>query len=565
MRDGALLFADVYRPAAPGRYPTLLQRTPYDKAALTTLSSFVLRATTAGYAVVCQDVRGRFTSEGEFATFVHEREDGEDTLEWLVHQAWCDGNVGMFGQSYVGLTQWQAALSRHPALKAIVPTVTADNYHDGWAYQGGAFELGFNYSWTISNLILNTLHRRQAEDPSVAEDYQRTLDEIDATTEGFARLPLTGHPLLAKYAPYYDTWLAHPTYDDFWTEIDVSRGHSLVGIPALNIGGWYDIFLKGTIANFTGMRANAATPAARATQRLLIGPWNHSGMRAGNPIGTIDFGVRSTGAELDVDGMHLAWFDRWLRGVDNGIDDEPPVRVFVMGANRWRTALTWPLPGTDWQEWYFHSEGRANSLSGDGVLSRDAPRGEPPDSYIYNPRNPTPTVGGGLCCSHVFSYGGAFDQRGVEARDDVLVYTSAVLTDPVEVTGPIKVLLHAASSAVDTDFCAKLVDVAPCGCARNLNDGIIRARYRNSMSQPELITPGAITAYEIDLIATSNVFLPGHRIRLEIASANYPRFDRNPNTGALPGSGTELLSAMQTIFHSDDYQSRIILPIVPLD
>ena len=276
MRDGTLLFADVYRPAAPGRYPTLLQRTPYDKAALLTLSSFVLRATSVGYAVVWQDVRGRFASEGEFTPFVHEREDGEDTLEWLVSQPWCDGNVGMFGQSYLGLTQWQAALSRHPALNAIAPTVTADNYHDGWTYQGGAFELSFNYSWTISNLIPNTINRREVDDASAAEDYQRALDEVDAMTEGFARLPQAGQPLLAKYAPYYDDWLAHPTYDDFWMGLDVSRGHARVSVPALNIGGWYDIFLKGTIGNFTGMRANGATPSARAAQRLLIGPWNHA-------------------------------------------------------------------------------------------------------------------------------------------------------------------------------------------------------------------------------------------------------------------------------------------------
>ncbi|MBV9582132.1 MAG: CocE/NonD family hydrolase, partial [Chloroflexi bacterium] len=350
-----------------------------------------------------------------------------------------------------------------------------------------------------------------------------------------------------------------------WSGLDVSRGYARMSVPAFNIGGWHDIFLKGTLGNFTGMRANAATPAARSAQRLLIGPWNHTGMRGGNPIGDVDYGARSTGAEIDVDGLHLAWFDHWLRGVDTGIDAEPPVRIFVMGANRWRTSPTWPLPATDWQAWYLHSAGRANSLNGDGVLTREPPRDEPPDTYVYSPRNPTPTMGGGLCCNHVFSYGGAFDQRSVEAREDVLVYSSAELTQPVEVTGPLKVVLYAASSATDTDFTAKLVDVAPCGCARNLNDGILRARYRTSMSRPELLTPGAIIRYAIDLIATSNVFLPGHRLRVEIASANYPRFDRNPNTGELPGTGTQMISAMQTVFHSDTYASHIVLPVVPSD
>lgn len=563
MRDGTTLRADVYRPAGNGRHPALLQRTPYDKSAPSTLIAFILRAASAGYAVVSQDVRGRFASDGEFFTFVSERQDGYDTLAWLTSQPWCDGTVGMFSQSYVGMTQWQTALSGHPALKAIVPVVTADNYHHGWAYQGGAFELSFNFSWTLSNLVLNTIKRRQETDPSAVEDYEAVLSAVDDMTKEFNRLPLAGHPLLAKYAPYYDDWLAHPTYDELWENLDVSRGHERLTVPALNIGGWHDIFLKGTIGNFTGMRAKAATPEARAGQRLLIGPWNHGGMRAGNPIGAIDFGMRSAGAEIDVDGLHLRWFDRWLKGIDNGVDAQPPVRIFVMGANQWRSEQEWPLARTEWQDWYLHSDGRANSLNGDGTLSREAPASEPPDSYVYNPRNPTPTMGGGLCCNHVFSHGGAFDQRGVEAREDVLVYTSPPLAEPLEVTGPVTVILYAASSAPDTDFTAKLVDVEPCGFARNLCDGIIRARYRTSMREGTLLTPGEVYAYEIDLVATSNLFKVGHRIRVEIASANFPRFDRNPNTGELPGRSTEMVSALQTVLHAAEHASRIVLPVIP--
>jgi putative CocE/NonD family hydrolase len=330
----------------------------------------------------------------------------------------------------------------------------------------------------------------------------------------------------------------------------------------LNIGGWYDIFLKGTIGNYVGMRARAATSEARDAQRLVLGPWNHGGMRTGNPIGAVDFGVRSTGDAIDIDGIHLRWFDRWLRGVEGG-DDEPPVRIFVMGANTWRAEQEWPLARTDWQDWYLHSGGRANSLRGDGALTRQAPAGEAPDSYVYNPRNPTPTMGGGLCCNHVFSYGGAFDQRAVEAREDVLVYTSPELSEPVEVTGPVRMVLYVTSSAVDTDFTAKLVDVSPCGFARNLTDGIQRARYRGSARHAEMLTPGEVTELEIDLVATSNAFLPGHRIRVEIASSNYPRFDRNPNTGELPGRGAELVSALQTVLHSAEYRSRIVLPVIP--
>ncbi|HLI51975.1 MAG TPA: CocE/NonD family hydrolase, partial [Thermomicrobiaceae bacterium] len=388
----------------------------------------------------------------------------------------------------------------------------------------------------------------------------------DDMTAQFAKLPLSGLPVFADDATYYDEWLRHPSYDDFWAGLDVRQGYERLSLPALNMGGWYDIFIKGTLGNYTGMRTRAATGEARRRQHLLIGPWNHEGMRAGNPIGAIDFGRRSTGGELDVDGMHLRWYDRWLKEIDNGVEDEPPVRIFVMGsgAGHWRTAADWPLPETEYQSWYFHSDGRANTLTGDGSLSLDMAASEPPDSYVYNPRNPVPSMGGGLCCNAVYSQGGAYDQRSVEAREDVLVYSSAVLAEPLEVVGPVKVILYAASSAVDTDFTAKLVDVEPCGLARNLTDSIIRARYRNSMSEPELLTPGEVVAYEIDLIGTANLFQKGHRIRVEISSSNFPRFDRNLNTGEDQATGTEMVSALQTVLHSSECPSRIVLPVVPL-
>ncbi len=562
MRDGVSLYADVYRPAGTGPFPTLLQRTPYDKS-VTNMFQLILRALERGYAVVLNDVRGRFASEGDFMAFVNERNDGYDVLEWLTNQSWCDGNVGMFSQSYVGLTQWQAALSGHPALKAIVPVVTADDYHDGWVYQGGAFELSFNLSWTWSNLAVNTILRRKQDDPNAAEEYEQLVRMIDGMEEEFRKIPLKHSELISKYAPYYDQWVDHPAYDDLWASLDVSKGHERLTIPAMNVGGWHDIFLKGTIGNFTGMRANAATADARAAQRLLLGPWNHSGMRTGNPIGSVDFGVHSTGGDLDVDGMHLRWYDHWLRGMDNGVESDKPVKVFVMGAKRWREADAWPLPNTDWQNWFFHSEGSANSLNGNGSLSRDSANSEPPDSYVYNPLNPVPTRGGGLCCNAVFSQGGSYDQRDVEARSDVLVYTSAPLEREQEVTGPLKVVLYASSSATDTDFTAKLVDVHPCGMARNLNDGILRARYRNSMSEPEMLTPGEVTRFEVDLVATSNAFQPGHRIRVEISSSNFPRFDRNPNTGEQPGRSDKVVSALQTVHHSAEYPSHIVLPVIP--
>lgn len=555
MRDGVTLYADVYRPSGPGPFPAILERTPYNKGNVG-WGPLILRAVAAGYVFVTQDVRGRFESEGEFVPFFSERNDGYDTLEWLVGQPWCDGNIGMIGSSYVGLTQWQAALSGHPALKAIAPNVTGDNYHDCWAYQGGAFELSFNLSWTVSVLMVDAVLRQVRAGKASAEDYQALLDAVEDLEDGFQRLPLEIDPTVAKFAPWYQEWVDHPAYDSYWEAIDVSKGHSALSIPALNMGGWYDIFLKGTIGNFTGV-------SAREGQRLILGPWNHGGMRQGNPIGSYNFGTRSTGAEIDINGVMLRWYDHWLRGIDNGVDQDQPVRLFVMGTNEWRSEDAWPLARTDWQDWFLHSGGRANSLHGDGSLSQETPASEPPDSYVYNPLNPTPTLGGGLCCNAVFSEGGAYDQRPVESREDVLVYTTPPLDQSLEVTGPVKVILYASSSAPDTDFTAKLVDVAPCGYARNLTDGIIRARYRTSMSEPSLLTPDEVTAYEIDLVATSNVFLKGHRLRVEIASSNFPRFDRNPNTGELPGRSTEMVSAFQQVFHTAEYPSRIVLPVIP--
>lgn len=558
LRDGVRLATDVYRPAGPGRFPTLLQRTPYKKEQITE-TNLILRALEAGYAVVVQDVRGRFASEGKFHCFVNERQDGYDMLEWLTAQPWCDGNVGMFGQSYVGLTQWQAAMTGHPALKAIVPVVTAADYHADWAYQGGAFELSFNLSWTLANLMLDTITRREG---GKGPAYHTTLQRIDDMWEQFEVLPLADHPLVREYAPYYQEWLAHPAYDDFWQNLDVSTAYERMTVPAFNIGGWYDIFLGGTIQNFTGMRAQSPNGEH---QRLLIGPWHHTSMRVGNPVGEIDFGVGSTGAEYEVESLRMRWYDRWLRGEDNGVEDEPAVRVFTMGANRWTTAEEWPLPQTDWQRWFLHSAGKANSRRGDGSLSREAPGSEPPDNYASNPRNPVPTQGGGLCCHPVYSQGGAYDQREVEAREDVLVYSSPPLERAVEVTGPIMAVLYVSSSAPDCDFTAKLVDACPCGQATNLTDGILRARYRNSMRASELLPPGEVVKLEVDLFATSNVFQTGHQIRVEIASSNFPRFDRNPQTGELPESdrATELRTALQSVHHSAEYPSHILLPVIP--
>ncbi len=567
MRDGATLYADVFRPDAAGRFPALITRTPYDKTspANRTGTLDVVRAAMNGYAAVVQDVRGRYASDGDFYTFVNEINDGYDSIEWLASQPWCTGKVGTFGISYVGATQWLAAKSKPPSLAAIAPGFTAHDYHEGWTWQGGAFELGFNLSWAIGALSSANWGKISAQLGLGADDLSKLIAAKDSLCGGFSHLPLSDMPHLKDgLAPYYYDWIAHPEYDDYWKNVCIQESHSDIAIPAFNVGGWYDIFLGGTISNYTGMRANGASHAARSGQRLLIGPWIHSGAPL-NVSGEYNFGARSAAAAIDLAGAFLRYYDHHLKGEDNGVPDEKPVRIFVMGINEWRYEDAWPLDRAQPTPYYLHSGGRANTLNGDGALAPEAPADEPTDSYLYNPANPVPTSGGGLCCDPAFMAPGAYDQRPIETRPDVLVYSTPPMERDTEVTGPISVTLYASTSARDTDFTAKLVDVEPCGYARNLTDGIIRARYRTPRQTAAFVNPGDVYEYSIDLWATANVFKKGHRIRLEISSSNFPRFDRNMNTGEPIGSDSAFLPALQTIHHSAAHPSHITLPIVPRD
>ncbi len=389
------------------------------------------------------------------------------------------------------------------------------------------------------------------------------VSAVDSMCGPFERLPLRGQPLLQEHriADYYEDWLAHPEDDEYWQQWNIEARHRDIGVPALNIGGWYDIFLRGTLRNYLGMRQHGATEEAR-TQRLVIGPWMH-GLLFPNINGELDFGVLSQGIAIDLDGILLRWFDRWLKGVANALDGDAPVKLFVMGENRWRDEREWPLARARETRFHLRSGGRANGLGGDGRLAMEAPGEEPADVFLYDPRSPVPTRGGPLCCWQAAVAAGAYDQRPVEERADVLVYTTPPLEAPMEVTGPIVVKLWAATSALDTDFTAKLVDVEPSGYARNLTDGIIRARYRESTSRASFVEPGRAYEYTIDLCATSNVFKAGHRIRLEISSSNFPRFDRNPNTGRPFDADTELRPAVQTVLHDAAHPSHVLLPIVP--
>jgi len=551
MRDGVVLRADVYRPDAPGKFPVLLQRTPYNRSASPDFpQEFDFRAAARGYVVIIQDSRGRYGSEGEWYPFKYDAQDGYDTIEWAAALPYSNGKVGMFGGSGEGISQMQAAIAQPPHLAGLFPFITASNYHDGWTYQGGAFELWFSQNW-VSGLMLDTLSRRALKKA--------------APNDFFTGLPVSNYPpvdrsVLEDLAPYYVDWLEHPSYDDYWKRWSVEENYLKINVPAFHLGNWYDIFLAGTLRNYIGMKNNGGSEAARKGQRLLVLVGTH--ISGGRKIGDVDFGPEALNAPRMYD-LVLRWYDWLLKGIDNGIDREKPVKYFVMGRNLWQEADTWPPANTVETRYYLHSNGSANSLSGDGLISTQLPENEKSDRFVYDPADPVSTRGGNLCCDAQHFPPGPFDQRAIEARPDVLVYTTPPLPNDVEVTGQVTLDLYVSSSAIDTDFTGKLVDVAPDGLAHNVADGILRARYRNSPEQAEFMTPGNVYRLRVDLWSTSNVFKAGHRIRVEISSSNFPRFDRNLNTGENPGLGTRMVKATNTIYHDQEHPSAIILPVVP--
>jgi putative CocE/NonD family hydrolase len=561
MRDGTLTYADIFRPDTDNRVPAILSRTPYSKESLLnhTLTIDAFRAAEHGFAVVFQDTRGRWASQGEFYPFRDEITDGYDSVEWLAAQPWCSGPVGMTGGSYIGATQWLAALAQPPHLKAIVPIITSAEYYEGWMYQGGAFQLGAMLFWAAIHLATDTARRK-----GMMDEMTRLLLAGDTLATYFQQMPLKTLPLLkdTHLADYYFDWLDHETNDDYWQAIAINRNYTKVQVPAYNIGGWYDLFLSGTLENFARMRREAGTEAARAGTRLLIGPWSH-GVFSGT-FSEASFGAFSGQEAIDHTGLQLRFFDYHLAGKPNGRAEEPPVRLFIMGANVWRGEQEWPLARTQFTPWYLHSDGHASSIG--GGLSPIGPADEPADVYLYNPHDPAPTIGGPtfLPGLDIGVNAGPRTQRSVEVRPDVLTFTSDALQQPLEVIGPLTAVLYAATSARDTDFVVRLCDVYPDGRSYLLAEGIIRARYRNGTDHAEPIKAGEITEYRIDLVATGNVFLAGHSIRVVVTSSSFPRFDRNPNTGHCLGedSVADMVPAVQTIYHDSNYPSHVILPII---
>jgi putative CocE/NonD family hydrolase len=536
---------------------------PYDKGFALVVQGGLdpARAVAAGYAVMVQDVRGRYASEGAFEPFVSEAADGAATIAWLAEQPFCDGRVATYGGSYVGATQLLAATQRPPALRAMLPHVTSADYFDGWMTEGGAFQLGLALNWARS-LAAGELARRRDAGEDVAELEERLDAEIADPESAYRRLPICDQPVLAELAPYYLRWLEHPARDAYWRERAARERLGGVSVPALHLAGWHDVFLEGGLAAYAAMGGAAQGSeggvavqggTSGAPQRLVIGPWAHAGW--GDAVGEVIYGPEASRYALDPTDLHLSYFDSILRAPD---PEAPPVRIFVMGADRWRDEEAWPLA---------RARSRALHLRADGALTWAPPEpGEAPREYVHDPADPVPTTGGRtLMPGHEASIAlGARDQRAVEERPDVLVYTSPPLERAVEVTGTVRLVLHAASSALDTDWTAKLVDVHPDGRALGVCDGILRARYRDGLDRERLLEPGGPERFDVTVGSTSMVFRRGHRIRLEVASSNFPRFDRNAGTGGVNAHAAagDLRTARQHVFGDAARPSHLDLPIV---
>ena len=600
MRDGIRLATDIYRPARgvkplPGPFPVILERTPYGKAQASrsevTLSRTkpYSRSDVAeyfvrhGYVVVYQDCRGRFGSEGAFTKYLDDGHDGYDCVEWIGRQDWCNGRIGMMGLSYAAHTQAAAACLNPPGLACLfMDSGGFSNAYQGGIRQGGAFELK-QATWAYKNA---------SDSPEAADPKVLAALRAEDVRDWFTRMPWrAGHSPVTWVKEYEDYLLEqwqHGEFDDFWKQVGIyAEGFydQFSDAPMVHMSSWYDAYPRTATDNYVGLKARKKSPV-----RLLMGPWTH-GNRSQRVFGDVDFGEDAPldgNVAEDHRALRLRWFDRWLRDVDNGVDREPAVRLFVMGGGsgrrtedgkldhggRWRNEADWPLPDTRFTEYYLHA---------DGGFRTDRPTADDASlAYDYDPRNPVPTIGGTLTSGEPVMVGGAFDQREdprffgckppylpLASRPDVLVFETAPLEEDVEVTGPIVVRLWIASTCPDTDFTMKLIDVYPAsddwprGFAMNITDGIMRCRYRDSWEAPSPMAPGEVYEIAVEPFPTSNLFKAGHRIRLDISSSNFPHFDANPNTGEPEGASRRTRVATNTVFMDSARPSHVLLPVIP--
>jgi uncharacterized protein len=552
MRDGTILRAVIYRPAASGRFPVLVERVAYDLGPrLRTYGPYYAER---GYVVVGQNVRGAYASAGKLVPFRDDgwgaNQDGYDTVEWAAAQPWSNAHVGMLDGSYSGFTQYCVAPTRPPHLRALSPREAGGDVYADWVFRGGAHQLHFTRSWTMQTCRGWLSHPGAPGTAAQGEHLERALAE--GLDRWLGHLPLRACPPLEDLplVDWYFDHLGHPDDGPDWQAMNLATRYVEVDVPILHIGGWFDFFLGGTLRAFQGLQAHARTEAARRAQRLVIGPWVHGPAgTAQQQAGEVDFGPE---AILDLHAHRLEWYDYWLKGLANGALDTPPVRAFLMGANRWLDFDSWPPSAVTYRPLFIH-QGSVGSLQG-GRLSFEAPdSAERPDSFTYDPREPVPSL-------IMYPQLGPKDHQPVEHR--VLAYTSDVLQADLAVAGPVTAVLHASSSALDTDWVVRLCDVWPDGRTLSVCDGILRARYRNSLEQPSLLTPGDVYQFQVDLWSTAQVFKVGHRIRVHVTSSDFPRYDRNLNTGGPFGTETDSVVATNTVFHDAVRPSHVLLPVL---
>lgn len=536
MRDGIELSADIYRPDSEGKFPVILSRTPYNKNGQRALE-FGRYFASHGYIYIEMDVRGRGDSDGIFIPYINDGLDGYDSIEWCATQEWSSGKVGTIGGSYLSKIQWLTAILQPPHLTTMIVMVTPS---DPFVEFPTGLPIPISISWYHA----------------IAGRVMQNMEAVDWAKIHY-HLPLYRMDEAAgRLNPRWKELIEHSKLDEWWEPLRYQNKFDKVRVPILHISGWYDDEQIGTPLNFIGMTTEGATEEIKRNQKLLMGPWPHGLLRAKTKLGEIDFGPSSL---IDFKAYFLKWFDYWLKNIDNGIMKEKPVKLFLMGDNIWIEEDSYPLPNTKWTKYYLHSKGKANSLYGDGKLIREEPKNEPFDAYTYDPNNPVPFI----TEPSFAQIGGPDDYRPVERRDDVLVYSTDPLNEDLIACGPIKMILYASSSAPDTDFTAKLLDVWENGFTQRLTDGMVRARFRQGMDKPSLIIPNRIYSYEIDLWNTCQTFKKNHQIRIEVSSSAFPKYDRNPNTGEELGKTTQLQTANQKIYHSATYPSHIILPIIP--
>ena len=554
VRDGTALRADVYRPREPGSFPVLLMRTPYGKTHAQSNSGYAHPSWYAaqGYVVVIQDCRGRWASDGEFVPYLTEAEDGYDAIEWAARLPGADGRVGMFGYSYPGLVQLLAGALRPPSLVTIAPGFTTGQAYEGWTYRQGAMCLAWLASWAL--FLATDTARREGDEAR----YRRLAAELLAVQSSFWTLPLSSLSPLdeAGYPSYFFDWIEHPTHDDYWRRFSPDQDYAALALPALHFTGWYDAFLNGTVRNYAGMGA-----AGGHEQRLVIWPWPHE------PWEPVWGGEGDTAGFRGADDVHLEWFDRQLKGT--GAAPAAPVRAFILH-DRWRDFPAWPPPGTTNVDYHLRSGGRANSAQGDGRLTTERPAvDERCDTFTYDPELPIVSAGGHACCEASVSPVGPECQCGVEATKGILVYTSAPLADELWLAGEATATIHAATNARDTDFAVRLCAVDTEGCSRNLQEGIVRARFREGSERTVELEPGRVYEYTIELGHVGIRLPAGYRLRVDVTSSDFPQWDRNLNTGGNPGrdGGTAAVIATQTVHHDAQRLSRVSLPVMspPVD